>query len=222
MKTFITRMVENADEEAAVYRLRYEYYVGCREIDVSYADHAGRRLSDARDLTALAYATFAGPDLVGAFRIEVGAPRELKFSADWRYGDFLDGMPEQLGLVSWLVTDPHLRDATVAAHMAEESVAIARTLDLDHVFFECCPALWPLFHRAGLKRKGGALPSRVTGVQSAVFHLERADRHTAALIARDYGTPILIQRERPTTGIPTSRRYGLNGAQPLALVSGGN
>lgn len=222
MMTITTRMVESADEVNAVYRLRYEYYVGWCEIDVAIADHARLQLHDERDAAALAFATFAGPDPVGTFRIEVSAPQALSFGADWRFADFLADVPERLGLVSWFVTDPHLRDTSVVAHMVERSVAIARGLDVDHVFFECCPAHWPLFHRAGLKRRGGAIPHRLTGLQSAVFHLDRSDRHAAALVARDFGAPVLVRHERAPEEANEAVPQRATRARPLALVSGGN
>ncbi|MDR3493058.1 MAG: hypothetical protein P4L82_00510 [Ancalomicrobiaceae bacterium] len=222
MKTITTRMVENADEEAAVYRLRYDYYVGWCEINVRHADHERLALRDERDARALQFATFAGHDVVGGFRIEVGAPDSLRFGADWHCGDFLDAVPVKIGLVSWLVADPHLRDTTVLSHMARESVGLAGDLELDHVFFECCPAHWPLFHLAGLKRKGGALRHRITGLNSAVFHLDRSDRHVAALAAREFGAPVVVKSGRVVGEAGDRAAHLAVRRRSAGLVSGGN
>jgi len=172
MRTISTRQLETETEKSDVYALRYDYYVVTRELDVE-ADHGARRLCDVRDTAALQFATFAGDDLVGCFRVEVGAPDNIRFGADWAYGDFLDVVPPSVALVSGLCTLPYLRDARrVIDHMVCESVAIAKELQLPHVFFETSPDLWPEFHANGLTRKGGSLTDAQTGLQTAVFQLD--------------------------------------------------
>jgi hypothetical protein len=170
MRTISTRQVETPEEKVHIYALRYDYYVVERELDI-VADHALRLVRDARDTTALHFGTYAGDDIVGGFRAEIGAPNDLTFGADWAFSDFLDDMPARAAIFSGLCISPYLRDDRVAAHMVRESVAFARELDLPHIFFEMSPDLWPEFHAAGLLRKGGALTDRQTGLKTAVFHL---------------------------------------------------
>jgi hypothetical protein len=171
MRTIRTRQVETTAEKSHIYALRYDYYVIARELDVA-ADHTHRTFSDGRDIHALQYATYAGDDLVGCFRAEIGAPEDLSFGADWAFSDFVDDMPPKVALISRFCASPHLRDERVLAHMVRESVSVAKDFDLSHVFFETCPDLWPDFHAAGLVRKGGSLTDRQTGLQTAVFQLD--------------------------------------------------
>jgi hypothetical protein len=175
MRPITTRQVEAIDELSAVHALRYDYFVVARELDM-VADHALCRLVAARDETALQFATYAGDDLVGCFRVEIGAPENLKFGADWALSDFLEIMPAQIALVGGFCQRRHVRDPRVIAHMVRQSVAIAKELELAQAFFEMPPALWPLFHEAGLTRKGTTLPDRETGLQTAVYQLDRRAR----------------------------------------------
>ncbi len=211
MRTIVTRQAETADEKSRVYSLRYDYYVVARELDIA-ADHATRSLADQRDATALQYATFAGDDLVGCFRAEIGSSDELCFAADWSFDDFLETPPDQIAIISSLCTMPYLRDAArIRAHMVRESVAIAKEFDLPHVFFETAPNLWPDFHAAGLSRKGMTLADPRTGLQTAVYLLD-----CRARVRFPAAPPIWSQSQETELlqDVPASRR------PRLAIVGG--
>ena len=175
MRIITTRLAETSEEKSIVIDFRHDYYNVSREIDI--ASEAGDHNAIVRqDRETLHFATFAGDDLVGCFRVEIGAPDALRFGADWDFSDFVDELPERTARVDGLCTVRHLRDERVITHMVRESVAIAKELDLPHVFFEVSPQLWPLFHTAGLTRRGSVLPDRITGFQTAVFRLDRRTR----------------------------------------------
>jgi len=176
MRTISTRQIETSDEQSHVYALRYDYYVVDRELDVD-SERRHRLLRDLKDDTAMDFATFAGDDIVGCFRAKLGSPETVPFGADWAFADFLHDIPDTVALISGLCTVPHLRERErIIAHMVRESVAIAKDFELPHVFFEMCPELWPDFHAAGLRRKGGARIDQRTGVLTAVFQLEHRAR----------------------------------------------
>jgi len=175
MRSITTTAVEDEIEKSQIYRLRYDYHVVSRELDIA-ADHVDGQMIEARDAHALQFATYAGDDLVGCFRIEIGAPADLRFGADWEFGDFLDDLPERVALIGGFCIAPHVRDERVIQHMVRECVAIAKEFELPQAFFELPPALWPLFHEAGLTRRGDTQPDRLTGLQTAVFRLDRSAR----------------------------------------------
>jgi hypothetical protein len=138
--------------------------------------------------------------------------------SDWRVSDFLEQAPAEVAIVSGFCISPHLRDdAAVVAHMVEASVAEARELGLDHVFFEMCPDLWPLFHRAGLTRKGGARLHRRTGLKTAVFHLDCAAGRVSVPVG-GWGLR-LVDRTGPapaSTSMPRSIRLGRPISKPCS------
>eukprot|EP01037_Dinobryon_pediforme_P032819 gene32819-37970_t len=142
--------MSSADERDLIYKMRYEYFVGARELDVAFADHSQKCLCDASDQSALQFGIFVGDELVGCFRVEFGPPGSMSFGADWAFDDFLATMPAAVALVTGLCTAAHLRDGTVITHMVRESVTVAYDLAATHAFFEVCPHLWPLYHAAGL------------------------------------------------------------------------
>ena len=104
MRAMTTRLIDDTAGRAAVYALRYAYYIEARELDHPAADHALAVLTDQRDGGADQYGTFVGRDLVGCYRIETGMATELRFGADWALADFLADAPARIALVSGLCT----------------------------------------------------------------------------------------------------------------------
>jgi hypothetical protein len=182
------------------------------ELNVA-ADHVARLAFDERDETSLQFATYAGDDLVGCFRAQIGPPPAVGFGADWALTDFCAVMPEEVALISGFCTTPHLRDRErVTAHMVRESVAVAKDFDLPLVFFETAPELWPAFHAAGLTRQGGVRPDQTSGLLTAVYQL-----HSRARVRFPAADPVWADVEDGLDGMQQAERQ----RPRLAIVAGG-
>ncbi|MEZ5831118.1 MAG: cyclic nucleotide-binding domain-containing protein [Dongiaceae bacterium] len=181
--TATLRFAETQADREAIYRLRYDIYVGEMGYTFPGVDHLGRRLAEPiLRPTRLLMAEEDGP-LVGTLQFNWGA--ECAFTDDerqiYRLSDFIADVDDRDMMIACrFMTQPSHRDSDLPARMLDRMFAFALDNGVRLLFCDCRPHLINNYLRLGFRAYAKTYNDPIAGMLAPlvfviddVAHLER-------------------------------------------------
>ena len=174
--TAAVALARTDDERQAVYRFRYRVYVEEMGLSLPEADHAGKRLRDALDLSSDVYALVDDGAVVGSLRVtyfdRAGDPAPLV--ARYDMGPALVEVPrDAVCVTSRFMIDPALRHGKAIFRLMEVAWKAVAARGVRVAFGDCSPHLVPFYEHLGFRRYTRAYNDTAYGFKVPILMLVR-------------------------------------------------
>lgn len=150
----LVRIATTDAERAAIYRLRFDVYVG--ELGVAATDHqegdlVGRQLRDQWDEHA--YHCFATENgvIVASGRVNLRRDGPVECEDLLEMARFVPAFPDAVSTTSRLAIVPELRGSGLFTRMACAIYEFHRQCGVQFMFIDCHPTLVPVYERLGFR-----------------------------------------------------------------------
>jgi len=161
------KQVTTQAEREQVFRLRYRVYVEEIGAQMTYADHAHKKIEEPLDRQGTILGAFLNGGLVGSVRINWGW-QDIGACADY-YGMrvFEPYFPKKTTMTTRLVVAPEARRSTVAMSVIMAWYSVQRAAGVCFDFIDCRDDVKPMFLKLGYRQVLG----------QPVRHPESGDLH---------------------------------------------
>lgn len=147
----VVRLAEGQEDWEAVFRLRYEVYVGERRLHPHHADHERRWLRDPLDDTGKVFVALRDGELVGTIRVNWGAAGPLECEKQYCVEAFRPYYPEKVATTTKYVIAPKCRRSRVGVDLAKALFTWGKDTGIAFDFINANEPLVPLYLKYGYR-----------------------------------------------------------------------
>jgi predicted GNAT family N-acyltransferase len=145
------RLAETTEDWEAVFRLRYEVYVGERKLHPHHADHARRWLRDSLDERGKVFIAVRNGALVGTIRVNWGTEGPLECEREYCVERFRPYYPEKVTTTTKYIIAPQCRRSSVGVQLARALFTWGKDSGIAFDFINANEPLVPLYRKYGYR-----------------------------------------------------------------------
>jgi Acetyltransferase (GNAT) domain len=198
--SIVIKVAETEAERLAVYRLRYEIYVGERGLVQKYADHATRTIVEPLDARSCLLVALLAGEVVGTLRINFARDGGLSdYEEFYEMKSVGDAHPARTAMVTKFMIAPAHRNGVVILRLCLACYDIGCQHGIWFNFIDCNPPLEKFFGRLGYRAYCGRKQHPEYGdVLPMIFHM-REESYMGQLAARAVSTSTNSSQHENTT-----------------------